>query len=71
MARFCQGRTLLVIAHRLDTVIHADHIVVLDNGRVCEQGRHTELLEQAGLYARLWRLGSYDNLREEQVARSC
>ena len=48
-----QGRTTLVIAHRLSTIEHADRVVVLDAGRVVEQGPHAILLAQGGLYARL------------------
>ena len=50
------GRTTLVIAHRLATVLRADRIVVMDEGRVVEQGRHAELLAKGGLYARLAKL---------------
>lgn len=50
-----RGRTTVVIAHRLSTVINADEIVVLDRGRVVERGRHAELLARDGLYADMWR----------------
>jgi ATP-binding cassette, subfamily B, heavy metal transporter len=49
-----QGVTTLVIAHRLSTVVDADEIVVLENGRVAERGRHVELLAHRGLYAAMW-----------------
>jgi subfamily B ATP-binding cassette protein MsbA len=53
IARLLEHRTVLVIAHRLATVSRADRIVVLDQGRVAEQGRHAELIRAGGLYRRL------------------
>lgn len=47
-------RTAFVIAHRLSTIENADVILVVDNGHIVEQGKHSELLEQNGLYARIY-----------------
>lgn len=49
-----EGRTTIVVAHRLSTIVDADLIVVLENGRAVEQGKHAELLEKGGVYARLY-----------------
>ena len=56
MERITIGRTTLAIAHRLSTVRNADRIFVLDRGRLCERGRHDELVAADGLYAALWRV---------------
>ncbi|WP_041796060.1 ABC transporter ATP-binding protein [Pararhodospirillum photometricum] len=54
LATLMRGRTVLIIAHRLSTIRDADQILVFDQGRLSEQGRHAELLAHNGLYARLW-----------------
>ena len=59
-----QGRTTLVIAHRLSTVIDADEILVLDHGQIIERGRHAELLAHEGHYAAMW-----NKQREAAAAR--
>jgi ATP-binding cassette subfamily B protein len=54
LERVARGRTTLVIAHRLSTVVNADEILVLDKGVIAERGRHEQLLARGGLYAGLW-----------------
>ena len=53
-ATLTKGRTVIMIAHRLSTVVNADRIIVLDSGRVAEDGTHEELVRAGGLYSRMW-----------------
>jgi ATP-binding cassette subfamily B protein len=63
--RVSRGRTTLVIAHRLSTVIGADEIIVLDKGLIVERGNHESLLGQGGVYAAMWnRQREADQARE-------
>lgn len=66
--RLMIGRTTFVIAHRLSTVRRADQILVLDHGRIVERGRHAELLEAGGLYAKLCDTSLLDGEEEEHAA---
>lgn len=56
ISRLITGKTVIVIAHRLRTVAGADEIIVLDNGELVQQGKHEELMEQDGLYRKLFML---------------
>jgi ATP-binding cassette, subfamily B, bacterial len=60
LAKFAQGRTAIVVAHRLSTIRQADRILVIDQGRVAEQGSHEALIAQNGIYAELWRVQTGD-----------
>ncbi len=54
-SKLAQGRTIIMIAHRLSTVVNAGRIFVLKDGRITEQGTHKELIAQNGLYSSMWR----------------
>ncbi len=64
-----KGRTALVIAHRLSTVVNADEIIVLKNGEIAERGKHKTLLAQKGLYAQMWNRQLEANRAEEQLRK--
>jgi len=56
LQRLMKDRTSIIIAHRLSTIMMADEIIVLDKGKIVQQGKHKQLIEQKGLYKRLWNL---------------
>lgn len=66
--RLLHGRTAIVIAHRLSTIKNADCIVVLQKGKIIEQGTHTELLEQEGVYASLYAMGFRHTSQEAEAS---
>jgi len=59
LQRLMKGRTTLIVAHRLSTIEHADRVVVMERGRIVEQGKPAELLSAGGAYARLHQRGEF------------
>ena len=64
LMKVCQGRSTIIVAHRLSTIIHANQILVLKDGEICERGTHQELLSLEGVYANMW-LQQQRSLEEE------
>ena len=63
--RVCQGRTTVVVAHRLSTIIHAHQILVIKDGSIVERGTHEELLAAGGEYASMW-LQQQESLQQDE-----
>src|SRR5574341_399247 len=70
LERIAVGRTTLVIAHRLSTVMNADQILVLDQGRIVERGTHRELLDAGGAYAQMWALQQQEEAEREMLEQA-
>jgi ATP-binding cassette subfamily B protein len=69
LARLLEGRTAMVIAHRLATIRGADRIIVLQDGAIIETGNHDQLMDSGGLYSRLYRMNyaSFDDIPDDEV----
>ena len=62
-----KGRTIIMVAHRLSTVINADRIYVINQGNIVEQGNHEELISQGGIYKNMYQLQNIDIQEEKNI----
>ncbi|HEV7822680.1 MAG TPA: hypothetical protein VGO84_15965, partial [Burkholderiales bacterium] len=69
LEQIARGRTTLVIAHRLSTVMDANQILVMDAGRIVERGTHRELLIRGGVYAEMWALQQQEEAAQTDTAQ--
>ena len=67
LARLIKNKTVIIIAHRLSTITNADQIIVVDNGKIVEQGTHEKLVENKGLYEKMW--STYAQARNWKISR--
>ena len=67
LARLIKNKTVIIIAHRLSTITNADQIIVVDNGKIVEQGTHEKLVENKGLYKKMW--STYSQARNWKISR--
>jgi ATP-binding cassette subfamily B protein len=63
-----ENTTVILIAHRITTLMHADQIIVMDKGRIAEQGTHEELIEKGGMYAKIYELQMQQSQIETEEA---
>ena len=68
LEQVARGKTTLVIAHRLSTVMHADEILVVADGRIIERGRHPDLLATGGTYAGIWALKQQEQAGQQPAS---
>jgi ATP-binding cassette subfamily B protein len=67
LEKLMQGRTTLVIAHRLSTLSRMDRILVFDRGKIVEEGKHSDLMEKNGLYARMWKMAIWMTTQANRI----